>query len=174
MQELKKQVYRDKLTGIFNQTFLIEKLRQLVVHKEEFSLIITKPDNFKDLNDSYGHEAGDQVIKILARRLRDFIGDDESVVRYKGNAMAVILHSTSRIEAKEEGIRIRDFINLLDLKKVTKGKSFKMSASVGISLCPEHGNDPEALIFNTHELPLLGRQRGGNLILFPEDAGEDQ
>jgi diguanylate cyclase (GGDEF)-like protein len=174
MQELKKQVYRDKLTGIFNQTFLIEELRKLVVHREEFTLIITKPDNFKDLNDSFGHEAGDQVIKILARRLREFIGDDERVVRYKGNAMAVILHSSSRTKAKEEGIRIRDFINHLDLKKVTKGKSFQMSASVGISLCPEHGIDPETLIFNTHELPLLGRQRGGNLILFPEDAGEGQ
>ena len=53
MQELKKQVYRDKLTGLFNQTYLMEEIRKLISRDSScFALIISKPDNFKDLNDS--------------------------------------------------------------------------------------------------------------------------
>ncbi|MDA3957467.1 GGDEF domain-containing protein [Oceanispirochaeta sp.] len=169
MQELKKQVYRDKLTGIFNQTYLLEKIRKFINNGNQFALIISKPDNFKDLNDNYGHEIGDLVLKMMARLLRDFIGDDSRTVRYKGNAMAVLLMGASRKEAYEAGLGIRDFLNQLDVSEVIGGVKFQLTASVGISLFPDHASDPETLVFNTHELPLKGRTQGGNLILFPED-----
>ncbi len=169
MQELKKQVYRDKLTGIYNQVFLMEKIRKMVKGENRFALLIVKPDNFKDLNDTYGHEAGDSAIRIIARRLRDFIGDDNRVVRYKGNAMAVILNNPSRKEAYSLGVSIRDFIHHLDVSSVCGGKDFPLTGSVGISLFPENGTSPEALASQTHELPLEGRRRGGDLVLFPED-----
>ena len=172
MQELKKQVYRDKLTGIYNQVFLMEKIRKMVKAENSFALLIVKPDNFKDLNDTYGHEAGDSAIKIIARKLRDFIGDDSRVVRYKGNAMAVVLNNPSREEAYNLGVSIRDFIHQLDVSSVCSGKDFPLTGSVGISLYPENGTSPDALAFETHELPLEGRKRGGNLVLFPEDLGE--
>ena len=169
MQELKKQVYRDKLTGAYNQTFLMEKIRKLISDNTPFTLLISKPDNFKDLNDNFGHEAGDSVLKIMARRLRDYIGDDTRTVRYKGNAMAVLLMGSDRNEAYEAGQNLRDFLNRLDVSEAIGGKKFQLTASIGISLFPQHGCDPETLVFNTHELPLLGRRQGGNLILFPED-----
>jgi diguanylate cyclase (GGDEF)-like protein len=172
MQELKKQVYRDKLTGINNHTYLMERIRKLISDRKNFALIIVKPDNFKELNDNFGHEAGDSAIKVMARRLRDFIGDDNRTVRFKGNAMAVLCVGYNREEAYKEALEIRNFFNRLDVKDATGGKEFTLTASVGISLYPEHGIDPEALVFTTHELPLLGRRRGGNLILFPEDNQE--
>jgi diguanylate cyclase len=170
IQELKKQVYRDKLTGIYNDTYLLEKIRKKISMGSNFALIISKPDNFKELNDEYGHEAGDIVIKIMARKLRDYIGDDERTVRYKGNAMAVLLPDADREKAYKAAEGIQDFLKNLNISEVTKGKKFKLSASVGIALFPEHFTDPEELVFKTHELPLLGRKRGGNCILFPEDG----
>lgn len=170
VQELKKQVYRDKLTGIYNDTYLLEKIRKRISIGSNFALIISKPDNFKELNDEYGHEAGDIVIKIMARKLRDYIGDDERTVRYKGNAMAVLLPDADRQTAYKAAEGIQNFLKNLDLSEVTKGKKFKLSASVGIALFPEHFTDPEELVFKTHELPLLGRKRGGNCILLPEDG----
>ncbi|MCK5674147.1 MAG: GGDEF domain-containing protein [Spirochaetales bacterium] len=173
VQELRKQVYRDKLTGLFNQTFLTEKIRDHISKNSPgFSLLITKPDNFKALNDSYGHDAGDKAIRIMARGLRDFIGDDKSTARYKGNAMAVFLTGVSKDEAYDQAVRIREFMNNLDVSEATEGKEFQITASIGITLFPDHGLNAEELIFKTHELPLVGRRRGGNLILFPEDAGE--
>ena len=173
MQELRKQVYRDKLTGVFNQTWLTEKIRELIdKNNSGFSLLITKPDNFKALNDTYGHEAGDKAIRIMARRLRDFIGDDKRMARYKGNAMAVFLTGVTKDEAYDQAVRIRKFMNHLDVGEATGGEEFPVTASIGITLFPDHGENAEDLIFKTHELPLAGRRRGGNLILFPEDAGD--
>jgi diguanylate cyclase (GGDEF)-like protein len=175
MQELRKQVYRDKLTGVFNQTWLTEKIRELIENNSSgFSLLITKPDNFKNLNDTYGHEAGDKAIRIMARKLRNFIGDDKRIARYKGNAMAVFLTGVSKEDAYNQAVRIREFMNNLDVSEATGGKEFHITASIGITLSPDHGKNAEELISKTHELPLVGRRRGGNLIIFPEDAGEKE
>ena len=110
----------------------------------------------------------------MARRLRDFIGDDERTVRYKGNAMGVLLTGASREKARKLGEDIRDFLNRLDVSEACGGQAFKLTASVGISLFPDHGRNAEALVSGTHELPLLGRKRGGNLILFPEDLVKEK
>ncbi len=175
VQELKKQVYRDKLTGLFNQTYLVEKIRELInTDSSDFYLLISKPDNFKDLNDTYGHDSGDQAIQIMAREMRDFIGDDSRVVRFKGNAMAVLVTGASRMEALALARSIREFLNKLDVSTACMGQRFRITASIGISNYPLDGSNAEDLIFKTHELPLLGRIRGGNLILFPEDAGESE
>lgn len=173
VQELKKQVYRDKLTGLFNQTYLVEKIKKLInTGNTSFYLLISKPDNFKDLNDRYGHDAGDMAIRIMARGMRDFIGDDSGIVRYKGNAMAVLLSGYSRMEAVVFARSLREFMNNLDVSSACKGNRFKITTSIGITIYPEHGTVVEKLLFKTHELPLVGRNKGGNLILFPEDAGE--
>ncbi|MDC7233766.1 MAG: GGDEF domain-containing protein [Spirochaetales bacterium] len=169
IQELKKQVYRDKLTGIYNDTFLLEQIRKHINAETPFSLLISKPDNFKELNDEYGHDAGDRVIKIMARQLRDFIADDNRTVRYKGNAMAVLLPGADREKAEQKAKEIRSFISHLNLDEITRGKAFCLSASVGVSLYPAHYTDPELMVTKTHELPLTGRKQGGNRILFPED-----
>ena len=175
VQELRKQVYRDKLTGLYNRTFLIEKMGDLINQDSSgFALLITKPDNFKALNDTYGHDAGDTAIRIIGRRLCDFIGDDERTARYKGNAMAVLLPGATRREAYEQAERIRDFMNDMDVTDATDGKEFNITASIGITLYPDHGSKAEDLIFKAHELPLVGRSRGGNLILFPEDNGQHE
>lgn len=171
VQELKKLVYRDKLTGIYNQSYLTETLRDYI-HKQKrpFALLISKPDNFKDLNDTYGHEAGDRAIRIMAKGLREFIGDDNRTARYKGNAMAVILPEADREGAQQKAEEIRRFLNELDLSELTGTNPFTLTASVGIGFYPEHGKDVEELIRMTHELPLIGRQQGGNRILFPEEG----
>jgi diguanylate cyclase len=174
VQELKKQVYRDKLTGLYNQTYLIEKIRELInTENSGFFLLISKPDNFKDLNDTYGHDAGDIAIQLMAREMRDFIADDSRIVKYKGNALAVLLTGASRMEAVVLARNIRDFLNNLDVSVPCRGNKFKITASIGITFFPDHGTDAEQLLFKTHELPLIGRNMGGNIILFPEDTGEN-
>jgi len=175
VQELKKQVYRDKLTGLYNQTYLIEKIRGIInTNRSVFYLIICKPDNFKYLNDTYGHDAGDLAIQIMARGMRSFIGDDSGIVRYKGNAIAVLRSGATRREVVVMARSIREFMNNLDISSACKGNNFKITASIGVSIYPDHGEESETLLFTAHELSLLGRSRGGNLILFPEDRGKTE
>jgi len=178
VQELQKQVYRDTLTGMYNQVYLTEKLRELTEKIDSsqgvfsFALVITKPDNFKALNDAYGHDAGDLAIKIMAGGLRDFIGEDERIARYKGNAMAVIFSGIGRDEARERAREIKEFINKLDVSKAAGGNEFRVTASVGVCMYPGFGGMVEDMLFKTHELPLVGRRRGGNKILFTDGRGE--
>lgn len=175
VQELRKQVYRDKLTGLFNQTWLIEKMREFVSKKDSsFSLFIIKPDNFKSINDNYGHDAGSIAISIMARKLRDFIGADKQIVRYKSTAIAVLQVGITKAAAFNEALLIKEFMNNLDVSEATEGNEFPTTASIGITLFPDHSMNVEELISKAHELSLIGRRRGGNLILFPEDAGEKE
>jgi diguanylate cyclase (GGDEF)-like protein len=175
MRELRKQVYRDKPTGLYNHTFITERIRELAAGKGScFALLVSKPDNFKNLNDTYGHEAGDEAIRIMGRRLRDFTGDDENTARYKGNAMAVLLPGCGKTEALQNALKIREFLCSLDLRGAAEGNEFPVTASIGISLFPDHGKSAEALLALSHELALEGRYRGGNTIMFPEDREKQE
>ncbi len=170
IQELKKQVYRDKLTGLYNKTFLEEKLNEYLVNKSSHvCLLMVKPDNFKLINDTYGHEAGDQTLRIMAIGLEKVITKEDVAIRFMGNELSVILPDTEREEAYEMAVKIQCSMNKLDLRQVTRGNSFMLTVSIGVSNFPEHSDNTEELIQKAHELPLIGRARGGNKILFPED-----
>jgi len=172
IQELRRQVYRDKLTGLFNQIYITEKISEMMgPANSSFGLLMVKPDNFKVLNDCYGHEAGDRAIRFMARALRKFTADDKLIARYKGNAIAVILPDSSRKELHDRAKEIQHFVNSLDLNEFTGGNSFQISTSIGITIYPDHSMSPQAFLTAAHELPLAARSRGGNFILFPEDAG---
>jgi diguanylate cyclase (GGDEF)-like protein len=170
IQELRKQVYRDKLTGLFNKTFLEEQLGgYLAKDGARLSLLMIKPDNFKLINDSYGHDAGDQALKIMARELENLLRNDEAAVRFLGNELAVVLPGCGRPAAGSRAQEIRQVMNGLDLRSLTGGDVFRVTASIGIAVFPEHARTAEELIEQAHSLPLIGRSRGGNHILFPED-----
>ncbi len=170
IKELRKQVYGDKLTGLFNKTYLEEQLPKLLKAHETLALIMFKPDNFKEINDTYGHEAGDQVIVLMAGNLARHAGHNDITIRYMGNELALVLPDRSRDEALDEAKSIQEKMNSLDITTATGGEPFQITASFGISLFPDHASSAADLIALAHELPLVGRGRGGNIILFPEDT----
>jgi diguanylate cyclase len=173
VQELKKQVYTDKQTGLNNLAYITESLQDHIRKKESpCAVLMIKPDNFKLLNDTWGHDAGDRAIRIMGRKLLSFIEDERRLARYKGNAMAILLPGAGRDEAYASALEIRNFLNHLDVSGAIGGNPFSVTASIGITLFPDHGEKAEELLFKAHELPLEGRIRGGNMVLFPEDRGE--
>ena len=170
VQEMRTQVYGDKLTGLNNKTFLEEKLPAFLLNPDEpVSLLMIKPDNFKFINDNFGHEAGDQALVIIGSELSKNVPDAAIVVRFMGNEIACVFLKTNKEMALEKAQNLKDFMNALDLSAITEGKPFKLSVSTGIAVFPDHAKTAEGLIAAAHELPLLGRERGGNKILFPED-----
>jgi diguanylate cyclase len=170
VQEIRKQVYADKLTGLFNKTYLEENLAgYLKDPAKPVSLLMFKPDNFKQINDTYGHEAGDAVLTLMSAELGRTFGEDDPCVRYMGNELAVVLAGRDRGAALAEAKRLLGIMNALDISKSVANSGLTLSLSIGIAVFPEHGRDHAELIAAAHELPLIGRARGGNLILFPED-----
>ena len=175
VQELSRQVYRDKLTGRYNKTYFEEKMEELLASSSgKAAVIMVKPDNFKAVNDAYGHDAGDRALIIMTKELHDYMPDNNVVVRYMGNELGIYIPDAGRETAFNEAVRIRDFLSSLDLKKACEGNPFTLSVSQGISLYPEHTEDPDTLILLAHKLPLIGRAMGGNKILFPEDTDDSK
>lgn len=168
--ELKRQVYGDKLTGLYNKTYLEETLPSLLKSRSNpVALLLMKPDNFKLINDTFGHEAGDNTLKIMAVALKRWTDGYGTVLRYMGNELGVILEGYDRERAYEVAAGILKMFNELDISDATGSKDIFLSMSIGIAVYPDHADIADELIARAHELPLVGRERGGNQILFPED-----
>jgi diguanylate cyclase (GGDEF) domain len=174
IQELRRQVYEDKLTGLKNRVFLEEQLPAIIASakNEETSLLMFKPDNFKQVNDHAGHEAGDTLLVNLARRFPSILAQDILLIRYAGNEFGLVLKGVGRKGAVEMAEKVQAFYNALDLASFLPVSGIHLTVSTGIAVYPEHANQAKELIEKAHGLPLVGRARGGNKILFPEDAAE--
>ncbi len=172
MQELKRQVYGDKLTGLYNKTYLEETLPESIQKNSNIALMLMKPDNFKMINDTFGHEAGDDTLKLMAAALNSFMQEKGTVVRYMGNELGVMLEGADRSNSMEEAQAIMKMLNALDISSATGSKEVFLSMSIGVALYPDHANFAEELILKAHELPLMGRARGGNIILLADELDE--
>ena len=169
MQELQKQVYGDKLTGLLNKAYLEENIADFM--KSSFSLIMMKPDNFKTINDTYGHEKGDACLTFIGNHLSHFLDTDSVLMRYQGNEFAVLTPDLGRDGAASLAEKIKAELENLDISPVLNSP-FKLSMSLGILLYPDTKIEKTEFIKQCAEMPLIGRARGGSKILFEEDINE--
>ncbi len=171
VRELRRQVYGDKLTGLLNKAYLEENLPKLLAGPSaRLALVMMKPDNFKEINDRFGHEIGDAALVLMAGELDRAVGQEGTAVRYNGNELAAVYPGRDRAASLETARALQARFSALDLSGLTGDPALRLSMSFGIALCPEHGSDAENLVKASAPLPLTARARGGSLILFPEDA----
>jgi diguanylate cyclase (GGDEF)-like protein len=170
VQEVRRQVYGDKLTGLYNKTYLEETVRQAVAAGGSVALLMFKPDNFKYINDTCGHEAGDAVLRLMAVEVRRHASGSETAARYMGNELAVLLPGADAGAARSRAEALRTSLGELDLTPAVGDRAIKLTVSFGVAVSPDHATSPEGLIAAAHALPLVGRERGGDRILFPGDA----
>jgi len=115
--ELREQAIRDPLTGLYNRRFLAEVLRRELARAERYghalSLILIDIDNFKELNDRYGHLVGDEALKRVARALRENIRRVDYIFRWGGDEFCVILPETNGPGAKEVVRRFQEPFGIL-------------------------------------------------------------
>ncbi len=174
VRELRRQVYEDKLTGLFNKTYLEETLaKELTDKTPPASLLMVKPDNYKQINDTWGHDAGDQVLVYVARKLPEILDENFLLVRFMGNEFGVFARNTGRSAAVLLAEKIRHFYNTLDISAFLKDIPFELSVSIGIAVWPSDAGDWSSFIAAAHELPLKGRAMGGNRILFPQGVCDE-
>lgn len=123
-------IWIDPLTGIHNRAyldFLKTKLKRL---KTPTTLLMIDLDNFKDINDSYGHLIGDNVLKKVAQTLRNNIKITDELIRYGGEEFIVIVYRCDFVEGKALGERLRKAIEKL---KFEKNPDLKITVSIGVS-----------------------------------------
>lgn len=143
LKETEFEATHDPLTGLFNRTalqqlFKYEKQRADVLGKKVAFLFIDL-DNFKEVNDRYGHAEGDRVLKDIARIIRESIRGTDIAVRIGGDEFLIILPNSNIETAKRVGERIKNAIE-------ETFKDYGISASYGISIYPNEGETLEELI----------------------------
>jgi two-component system CheB/CheR fusion protein len=139
----------DELTGLPNRTLFMDRLRQAIAHSgrngTSFAVLFLDLDNFKVINDSMGHAAGDDLLKEIANRLRDCMRTGDTVSRFGGDEFAMLVEDATAIEAEMAASRIAE---AMQRPHPINRQSVYPGASVGICIYPNDGLDPETLLKN--------------------------
>ncbi len=168
IRELQRQLHCDKLTGLYNRAWLDDELDALLRRRPPTSVLVVKPDNFKAINDTYGHEAGDRVLAMMAETARALLRDGEAGARYRGDEYCLILPGTGTAEAVKRAERLKEAIASLDLRAFAAagGAEPRLRASIGVSTFPDHCGEAKGLIARAFEKMLAARGGGGDRILW--------
>jgi diguanylate cyclase (GGDEF)-like protein len=170
VNELRKQVFGDKLTGLYSRDFLDDEFAGILRKtRTQTGFLMIKPDNFKLINDTYGHDVGDQALRILANQLKNLLRDGDIAVRFRGNENAAILPETEHAVVLEEAARIQAGMKQADLTPITGDDEVPLTFSIGVSIYPDHGSEGPELIQAAHDLVFKARDAGGDRVL---NAGE--
>jgi diguanylate cyclase (GGDEF)-like protein len=170
VQELRRQVMLDKLTGLYNAGYLEEEFPRLLEQQPEGTcFLMIKPDNLKNLNDSYGHQAGDRTLQLMASELRRQLADRGVPIRYKGDVFSVLLPEVGLERARELAEQIRAGMDKIDVSEVSLGSSeprtdLGITVSLGVAAYPNGGSSADKLTERAYENLFTARNRGGNRI----------
>ncbi len=133
MEILQQQEISDKLTGHLNRNYFDEKFKtEFKDFGKHISLFVFKPDQFKKINDSYGHKIGDLVLKRIAEQIGLATRETDRIIRYRGNEFVVILPQTEKYFALEIAENLRKKIVNMGLSDIT-GDNIRMTASIGVA-----------------------------------------
>lgn len=145
---LREQSLRDPLTGLFNRRYLEESLgRELIRAQRQntsLSLIMGDIDHFKKVNDTYGHPAGDKVLKVFGELIKQYSRGSDICCRYGGEEFLLVCSNMVNEKAYERAEQLR--MALLDTPVTFEGAIIKVTASFGVASYPQHGDTDDALI----------------------------
>ncbi len=171
-QRIHRLAYYDALTHLPNRTLFQDRLHTALQSAERQKswvvLMFLDLDRFKPINDSLGHAAGDRMLKEMATRLLDCVDDDDTVARMGGDEFTLLLQPrTSREIALNRAIHVAEQI-LASLVKpfVLEGREFFVTASIGIALSPQDGNELSQLMKNADTAMYHAKERGKNNFQF--------
>jgi diguanylate cyclase len=164
IEELKKQLLRDRLTGLYNRAFVEEELPRIVSLHPCTSFLVVKPDNFKTINDTFGHEAGDKTLMLLADAVKAQLKDGDLGARYRGDEYCVIVPGRGAHEAAEMAEKLRGAVRGIDVREATGSDTFVLTGSVGVSAHPGAAADAKALVTRAFERMWEARGAGGDRV----------
>ena len=161
---LRHQATHDSLTGLPNRVMLHDRLDQAIAYarraRDQLAVLWLDLDHFKFVNDSYGHRTGDELLTLVAGRLRAAVRDSDTVVRLGGDEFVVLMLGVGG-EADASGAA-RRVLDGLNQPFELEGRRLHASASVGISLFPEDGQTSEQLLMHADTAMYRAKSEGRN------------
>jgi diguanylate cyclase (GGDEF)-like protein/PAS domain S-box-containing protein len=170
--------YYDNLTGLPNKTLFTDRLNlsitQALRDKGKIALFYLDLDQFKQINDSLGHYAGDKLLNSIGIRLRNSLRESDTVARLSGDEFAVIVSGiTSKTHAETVAQKIQ---HCFKFPLTVDSRELQLSVSIGICLFPEHAKDSEAMLRRADCAMYSAKEKGKSCYSFysPEFSKQQQ
>ncbi len=164
-KKLIEQANRDPMTNLYNRRYFNEIIKSLLLIAKRtsqlFSLIIIDIDDFKNVNDTYGHSVGDRVINDLADIFRNTVRNSDISVRFGGEEFVIILPNTHLKEAEIIAKKLKDIVenNTIILKD---GSRIKFTISLGVSQIQQDDESVETVLHKADEALYQAKNSGKN------------
>ncbi|MDX1810200.1 MAG: diguanylate cyclase [Sulfurospirillaceae bacterium] len=165
---IKHLAFHDALTDLPNRTLLIERINRQLINSNRkdcnLALMFLDLDGFKPVNDQFGHDIGDDLLKEVAKRLLELVRESDTVARVGGDEFIFILNNP---KGKDEIIDVsKRIVQSINEPIEIRGEELHIGASIGIALFPDHGRTSEALIKNADTAMYASKSLGKNNVSF--------
>ncbi|KRE82454.1 hypothetical protein ASG89_14450 [Paenibacillus sp. Soil766] len=163
---LEKQAIYDPLTLLTNRAYFFNKLESAISKAKEqevrLAVLFIDLDRFKWVNDTWGHDYGDDLLKVIASRLKEGMEPENTVSRLGGDEFTVLLTNIAGKEAAY--LKAHQIHTALASSYSIKGRQFDTTASIGISIYPDDGSTPEELVKYADIAMIKSKESGRNLL----------
>jgi diguanylate cyclase (GGDEF)-like protein len=169
-ETIKNMAYYDSLTGLPNRVLLIDRLTLALAHahriKKRLAVMFLDFDNFKLVNDNYGHSIGDLFLKEMGQRLKSAIREEDTLARLGGDEFIIVL---PELVDRENAMTLAEKLVELGRKPFDfAGNKIKSSFSIGIALYPDDGADYETLLDKADTALYKAKRKGRDGYHFTE------
>jgi diguanylate cyclase (GGDEF)-like protein len=172
-EEIRRLTFIDGLTAAYNHRFFQDALAK-EVHRSaragrEFALAMLDIDNFKRINDTFGHPVGDEILKGLVDEMMTNARDSDVVARYGGEEFAIIFADTPALSARDAGNRMRELVAKREIFVPSAGRALRVTMSIGIAVYPHDGATTTDLVARADAALYYAKKNGKNQVAM---AGE--
>ncbi len=154
----------DPLTGLANRRYIMQRLDHYIDQKVPLAVMFIDLDGFKPINDEYGHDAGDEALKIVAERMTACTRESDIVSRIGGDEFVILFKGLEDEEVLKE--RADKVLEMVGTPMWIDGNRIRMGASIGIGMFPKDAEDSEGIINCADEAMYAAKQGGKNAYRF--------
>ncbi len=171
-QDLEYYATRDPLTNLYNQRVFWElfdyEIKRAESHGYGFAVMVVDLDNFKTINDRYGHAFGDRFLQAYAETIQGAIRNEDILARYGGDEFALLLPETDMQASHHLAQRMAEATDRLSLA-APDGSRVKATTCIGIATYPQHGRDTRDLFLVADNMMYKAKRGGKNAVCLPSD-----